>query len=135
MAKDHTTMCSRTMTPRSASLKPTRESPSVPQSQLQSQSLLKIQLSGVAALKTIGLTIRIRTIKETMITTIKAITTTFLTVTGMTTMTKRTTIVATEMKTMIQRMTKNQAATKKHRRTVPKKMSSTLIIGKIIRAQ
>ena len=133
MAKDHTTMCSRTMTPRSASLKPTQESPSVPQSQLQSQSLLKIQLSGVAALKTIGLTIR--TIKETMITTIKAITTTFLTVTGMTTMTKRTTIVATEMKTMSQRMTKNQAATKKHRRTVPKKMSSTLIIGKIIRAQ
>jgi F0F1-type ATP synthase assembly protein I len=59
-------------------------------------------------------------------------TTTFLTRTGMITMTRRKTKVATRMKKMRKKMTKNQAM-KKIRKTAPMKMSSISMTGIIIR--
>lgn len=60
-------------------------------------------------------------------------TTTFLTRTGMITMTRRKTKVATRMKKMKKKkMTKNQAM-KKIRKTAPMKMSSISMTGIIIR--
>ena len=59
-------------------------------------------------------------------------TTTFLTRTGMNTMTRRKTKVATRMKKMRKKMTKNQAM-KKIRKTAPMKMSSISMTGIIIR--